>query len=185
MNAFSIFKQLEHIWTFSLLQPLHKLILVYSLRWRHNDDDSVSNHQPHDCLLNYLLGRISKITSKLRVTGLFAGNSPWTGEFPAQMASNADMFSFDDVIMCQLRSAVMFCRDNDFKNAICAKSAMFFKPHIVLKTAYIPLHWPHHWVTTWSIWLPSYTDVTKDRSDLRSNLLEPPFRLQPRACHQF
>ena len=28
-----------------------------------------------------------------------AGNSPVTGEFPAQMASNAEMFPFDDVIM--------------------------------------------------------------------------------------
>ena len=32
-------------------------------------------------------------TSKLRVTGLFAGNSPWTGEFPAQRASNAENVS--------------------------------------------------------------------------------------------
>ena len=32
----------------------------------------------------------SKKTSKLRVTGLFAGNSPVTGEFPAQRASNAE-----------------------------------------------------------------------------------------------
>ena len=31
----------------------------------------------------------SKKTSKLRVTGLCARNSPMTGEFPAQMASNA------------------------------------------------------------------------------------------------
>ena len=37
--------------------------------------------------------------SELRVTGLCAGNSPVTGEFPAQMASNA--FRFDDVIMKQ------------------------------------------------------------------------------------
>ena len=29
-------------------------------------------------------------TSKLRVTGLCAGNSPVTGEFPAQKASNAE-----------------------------------------------------------------------------------------------
>ena len=29
-------------------------------------------------------------TSKLRVTCLFVGNSPGTGEFPAQMASNAE-----------------------------------------------------------------------------------------------
>ena len=27
------------------------------------------------------------------------GNSPGTGEFPAQMVSNAEMFPFDDVIM--------------------------------------------------------------------------------------
>ena len=56
------------------------------LRWRHNNDDSVSNHQPHDCLLNCLFGRTSKKTSKPRVTGL-------TGEFPAQMASNAENVS--------------------------------------------------------------------------------------------
>ena len=35
-------------------------------------------------------GHRSKKTSKLRVTGLWVGNSPWTGEFPAQMARNAE-----------------------------------------------------------------------------------------------
>ena len=69
-----------------------------SLQWRHNGLDSVSSHQPHDCLLNRSFGRRSKKTSKLRVTGLCVGNSPVTGEFPAQMASNA-VFPFDDVIM--------------------------------------------------------------------------------------
>ena len=34
--------------------------------------------------------RRSKKTSKLRVTGLCEGNSPVTGEFPAQRASNAE-----------------------------------------------------------------------------------------------
>ena len=70
-----------------------------SLKWRHNGHDSVSNHQPHDCLLNRLFSRRSKKISKLRVTGLCAGNSPETGEFPAQMVSNAEMFPFHDVIM--------------------------------------------------------------------------------------
>ena len=65
----------------------------YALQWRHNGHDSVSNHQPHDCLLNRLFRRRSKKTSKLRVTGLCAGNSPGTGEFPAQMASNAENVS--------------------------------------------------------------------------------------------
>ena len=40
------------------------------LHWRHNDQDGVSNHQPHGCLLNRLFRRRSKKTSKLRVTGL-------------------------------------------------------------------------------------------------------------------
>ena len=64
-----------------------------SLLWRHNGPDGVSNHQHHDCLLNRLFGHRSKKTSKLRVTGLWAGNSPETGEFPAQMASNAENVS--------------------------------------------------------------------------------------------
>ena len=69
---------------------LHSLVRIDSqLQWRHNGRDSVSNHQPRDCLLNRLIGRRSRKTSKLRVTGLLCG----TGEFPAQMASNAENVS--------------------------------------------------------------------------------------------
>ena len=64
-----------------------------SLLWRHNRRDGVSNHQLNDCLLNRSFGRRSKKTSKIRVTGLCAGKSPVTGEFPAQMASNAENVS--------------------------------------------------------------------------------------------
>ena len=53
----------------------------------------VYSTQPHDCLLNRLFRRRSKKTSKLRVTGLCAGNSPGTDEFPAQMASNVENVS--------------------------------------------------------------------------------------------
>ena len=63
------------------------------LRWRHNGRDGVSNHQPHDCLLDSLFGLRSKKTSTSRVTGLCVGNSPVTGEFPAQKASNAENVS--------------------------------------------------------------------------------------------
>ena len=45
-----------------------------TLQWHHHGCDGVSNHQPHECLLNCLLGRKSKKTSKLRATGLCAGN---------------------------------------------------------------------------------------------------------------
>ena len=76
---------------FSNLQPHEYLFRKLSLHWRHNDHNGVSNHQPHVCLLNRLFGCRSKKTSKPRVTGLCAGNSP--GEFPAQMASNAENVS--------------------------------------------------------------------------------------------
>ena len=67
--------------------------LLVTLQWRHNGPDGVSNHQPHDCSLNGLFRRRSKKTSKLRVTGLCAGDSPVTGEFPTQRASNKENVS--------------------------------------------------------------------------------------------
>ena len=70
-----------------------RLFCVVTLQWRHNGHDSASNHQPHYCLLNRLFRRRWKKTSKLRVTGLCVENSPGTGEFPAQMASNAENVS--------------------------------------------------------------------------------------------
>ena len=68
-------------------------LLLQSLQWRHNEQDGVSNHQRLECLLNRLFRPRSKKTSKLRVTGLCEGNSPVTGEFPAQRASKAENVS--------------------------------------------------------------------------------------------
>ena len=45
------------------------------------------------------LGADKKKTAKLRVTGLCAGDSPVTGEFPAQRTVTRKMFPFDVVIM--------------------------------------------------------------------------------------
>ena len=66
------------------------IVYGFTLLWRHNERDSVSNHQRLYCLLKRLFRRRSKIASKLRATGLCAWNSPETGEFPAQKDSNAE-----------------------------------------------------------------------------------------------
>ena len=50
-----------------------------TLQWRYNERDGLSNHQPHDWLLNRLFSRRSKKTPKLCVTCLCGGNSPVTG----------------------------------------------------------------------------------------------------------
>ena len=81
---------------FPALGELRKWLFVdvsFTLQWRHGERDGVSNHQPRKCLLNRLSRHISKKTSKLRVTGLCEGNSPVTGEFPAQRDSNTDNVS--------------------------------------------------------------------------------------------
>ena len=68
-------------------------VKMYASQWRHNRWDGVSNHRRDNCLLNRLFKCRSKKTSKFHVTGLCVGNSPVTGEFPAQKASNAENVS--------------------------------------------------------------------------------------------
>ena len=77
----------------SISLPISEDVLTVELQCRHDGHDCVSNHQHQHCLLNRLFGRRLKKTSKHCVTGLCAGNSPGTGEFPAQMASNAENVS--------------------------------------------------------------------------------------------
>ena len=81
------------------------------LQWRHNERDGVSNHQPHDCLLDRLFRRRSEKTSKLRITDLCAGNSPVTGELTAQRASNAEHVSiwWRHHAMMELWHGSVFC----------------------------------------------------------------------------
>ena len=63
-----------------------------ALRWRHNERDGVSNHQPHDCFQPFMQ---TQIKENIKAPGPCPceGNSPVTSEFPAQMASNAENVS--------------------------------------------------------------------------------------------
>ena len=97
------------------------LIFEESLQWRHNEHDVVSNHQPHDCLLNRLFKCRSKNTSKLHVTGLCEGNSPVTDEFLAQRASNAENVS---ILWRQITSINMLSKCH----------------HVLMSYFYEPLH---------------------------------------------
>ena len=71
----------------------------YALQSRHNGHDDVSNHQPRDCLLNRLFRHRWKKTSKLRVTGLCAGNLPVAVNSPHKGPVTRKMLPFDDVPM--------------------------------------------------------------------------------------
>ena len=107
MIIFTVFCQCYH---WSLITGVRRCLVLISnyrfhrshcctLQWRHNDHDGVSNHQPHDCLLNRFFRRRSTKTSKLRVTVLCVGNSPGLVNSPHKGPVTQKMFPFDDVIM--------------------------------------------------------------------------------------
>ena len=64
----------------AVVSPKHRGLHI-SLRWRHNGCDSVSNHQPHDFLLNRLFSR-------------------WPVNSLHKWPVTRKMLPFDDVIMC-------------------------------------------------------------------------------------
>ena len=97
----------------------------FHITLRLNGCDSVSNHQPHDCLLNRLFRCRSKKTSQLHVTGLCVGNSQGTSEFPAQMASNAENVSIwwrhHEMHLVEWK---LLCFDSNFTEVCSQKSKM-------------------------------------------------------------
>ena len=126
------------------------------LRWRHNDHDGVSNHQPHGCLLNCLFRRRSKKTPKLRVTCLCAGKSPGPVNSPHKGPVTRKRFPFDDVVMLKLLSAtrtpensaaILSTNKNTFEkmiseltwnktyNYVCAKSTLFWRNNDAIITS--------------------------------------------------
>ena len=66
-----------------------------SLRWRYNGRDGVSNHEPHDCLLNRLFGHRSKKHQSSASLAFVRGIHRWPHKWPV----TRKMFPFDDVIM--------------------------------------------------------------------------------------
>ena len=103
-------------------------VLVYphgrpALQSRHNEHDGVSKHQTYDCLLDRLFR--SKNTSKLRVTGLCAGNLPVTGESPHKGPVTRKMFPFDDVIMSTVERVSM---------ALCLHQRQVLLPPLLFTT---------------------------------------------------
>ena len=124
-----------------------------SLLWRHNGRDGVLNHQPHDCLLSRSFKPRSKKTSKLRVTGLCAGNSPATGEFPAQKASHSENVSIwwrhhVPVEVWAWMSAYRSQKAMDVVTYPCLNS---IQNMLVIEVPW----WVLHMCMSWMVWLTS------------------------------
>ena len=74
-------------------------LLILPLLWRHNGYDGVSNHQPHECLLNRKFSRRSKKTSKLRLPAYVREIHRRPVNSPHKWPVTRKMFPFDDVIV--------------------------------------------------------------------------------------
>ena len=64
--------------------------------WRHNENDGVSNHQPHHCLLNLLDQRKYQSSASL---AFVLRIHRWPVNSPHKWPVTRIMFRFDDVIM--------------------------------------------------------------------------------------
>ena len=115
--------------TTSTIISLLAFSLDTSLHWRHNENVGVSNHQSHGCLLNRLLRRRSKKTSKLRTAGLCAGNSPGTGDSPHKWSVSQKMFPFDDVIMLMSNVIINHPRSGFKGISFCRNRLIDMLPH--------------------------------------------------------
>ena len=80
-----------------ILLFLHFFVILYQMSWYNYIDVIMSTMAPQitssRLFTQPFIRCTSKKASKLRVTGLCAGNSPVTGEFPAQMTSNPENVS--------------------------------------------------------------------------------------------
>ena len=83
------------------------------LCWCHNERDSVSNHQPHDCLLKRLFRRRSKEHQSSASLVFVRGIHRWPVNSPHKGPVTRKMLPFDDVIMQRnrFRSGTRFPSD--------------------------------------------------------------------------
>ena len=86
---------------------IHKSLRQFLLehwQWRHNARDAVSNHQPHDCLLNRLF-RHRRHQSSASLA-LVKGMHRWPVISPHKWPVTQKMFPFNDVIMTMDNSGI-------------------------------------------------------------------------------
>ena len=77
------------------------------LQWRHNGHDSVSNHQPDDCLLNVYLEADQRKHQSSASLAFVQGIHRGPVNYPHKWPVTRKMFQFDDVIMFSMNDGVM------------------------------------------------------------------------------
>ena len=143
-----------------------------TVQWRHNGRNGVSNHQPHDCLLNRVFRRRSKKTPKFRFNGLCARNSPVTSSSLPEI----DRHVADD--NWTYASWRPFFRSQCDNKDVSLESNSSFNDHVVMVSWLLVLlhgHFVHHhkvsrdnW--TYASWRPFFRSQCDNKDvSLESN----------------
>ena len=116
-------------------QPITSYHTLKSFRWRHNGRGGVSNHQPHDCLLNRLYRRTSTRHQSCASLAFVWGIRRWPHKWPVTWK----MFPFEDAIMVRWRPVqLMF---NTMRHAVHSEVGRFGISHLVLCLCML-IHFP-------------------------------------------
>ena len=148
----------------------HKPMLLHVAKWVPSCQIQTAQwfHHYDDVIMTMLASQITSLTvvysivysgvnqrktSKLRVTGLCAGNSPGTGEFPAQMASyaeNASIWWRHHVLILQFElwmKNVFFLKR--VPDQLCCDPLIIYIIHV---TDLTKSPWPRHASMRQTIW---------------------------------
>ena len=113
---------------YSIIQP-------YTLQWRHNERDGVSNHQPQDCLLNRLFTAHQRKHQS-------SSSLAWPVNSPHKKPVTRKMLPFDDVIMITYLSTHWSLATHD---CFCELGHQWFRSSFVARSApshYLDKYWP-------------------------------------------
>ena len=80
-----------------------------SLQWRHNGHDAISNHQPHDCLLNLLSGLDQRKNQSSASLAFVWEIHQWLVNSSHKWPIMRKMFPFDNITMLILIYALDAC----------------------------------------------------------------------------
>ena len=109
---------------FCTIQPWYQATVA--LQWRHNGRDSVSNHQPHHCLLNRLFSADLRKHQSSVSLAFVQGIHRWPVNSPHKWPVTWKMFPFDDVIMSPWKQLGCHFANNIFKCMVRMQITLFW-----------------------------------------------------------
>ena len=149
------------------------------LRWRHNEHNSVSNHQPHDCLLNRLSDADQRKHQSSASLAFVRGIHRGPVNSPHKWPVTRKMFPFDDVIMHPMVTRVYttHCRRPLTEKWLYSLSVKTFLPPNPLKSRSREI-----WCCNDRIALKCVSHFGRAAADVPCQISERLHKFKPESC---